>query len=245
MTRTEIADEVGDSFPEIDRRWLDHSWGGVLKNASLLGKMCFGPPRGSESTFVATKDWLGVEPEIPERSAALRDVAFAYLETYGPAGPRDFAYWAGIRVSDARAAFSALDSELVELDVSGETMYLPAARVDELQTIVPLPPNRIDLIPSFDPVLLSMKDKTSLVSERFRANVFRPGGWISPVVLRSGSAIGTWRLGKDGGSGRQIEVRLFRRWSTDLEDAVAGAVERVGAALGDRLLLELSLADSE
>ena len=66
---------------------------------------------------------------------------------------------------------------------------------------------------------------TYLVPTGHRADVSRPGGWISPVVLRGGRVVGTWRA--DGA----IDVTL---WEDVPPAALKKATVRMQELLGTR-----------
>ncbi|HYW43973.1 MAG TPA: crosslink repair DNA glycosylase YcaQ family protein [Bryobacteraceae bacterium] len=64
----------------------------------------------------------------------------------------------------------------------------PAASVGEL------PPSRsVRLLPGFDPYVVAAPHTGHLLPGDFGRRVYRPQGWISPVLLVNGRMEGTWR----------------------------------------------------
>lgn len=115
LTRQELATAVANRLGEEARQWIEHSWGGVVKQAALQGLVCYGRNRGREITFVRSDQWLPPQPQIDEQEAQsvlLRN----YLYAYGPARIQDFARWTGMYVKEAKAVLAA-----IEPDVSKET----------------------------------------------------------------------------------------------------------------------------
>ncbi len=45
---------------------------------------------------------------------------------------------------------------------------------------------------AFDPFLLAHATKGHLVERKYYKRVYRPQGWISPVVMRGGTIVGVW-----------------------------------------------------
>ncbi len=66
---------------------------------------------GRQHAFVLVRDWIGVQ-KPPERERALAELGRRYLKGHGPAGDRDLAKWAGLPLRDARAALTAISSQL-------------------------------------------------------------------------------------------------------------------------------------
>ena len=56
----------------------------LIAYAALAGKVCQGPDRGREPTYVRLEDWL-TPPKAVSRETALGELARRYLAAYGPA----------------------------------------------------------------------------------------------------------------------------------------------------------------
>ena len=67
------------------------------------GIACHGPDSGSNTSFVHRKHWC---PKLrwspPNSDDAFADLAYRYLATYGPAEPRDLAFWYGTSVTEGK-----------------------------------------------------------------------------------------------------------------------------------------------
>src|SRR2546425_12844382 len=91
--------------------------------------------------------------------------------------------------ADSREIWARLEPELAPVDVGGRIggflrEDLPALRRSKLGRPV------IRLLPSFDAFLLGVKDKSHLVDAAHYKQVYRPQGWLSPVVLVDGRVEG-------------------------------------------------------
>ena len=70
----------------------------------------------------------------------------------------------------------------------------------------------------------------------FRAQIYRPQGWISPVLLVNGRIEGTWR---HESKGRRIEVHIepFTKQPAWVRGTAGQEAERLAAFLGRELSL--------
>ena len=96
----------------------------------------------------------------------LAELGRRYGECHADATPADLAYWSGLPLREARAAF-----------VAGECEDGP----------VPL-----RLLGAFDELLLGWKDRTPIVPAAHARAVHPGGGILRPLVLEDGEARGTW-----------------------------------------------------
>jgi hypothetical protein len=76
----------------------------------------------------------------------------------------------------------------------------------------------VRLLPAFDEYLLGWKDRALVAPAAAWKAINRGGGWLHPVVLTDGRAVGTWTRA----DGRDVELRPFGR----LAPAVRRGAER-------------------
>jgi uncharacterized protein YcaQ len=208
--------------------WLEHSWSGV-RPAVIEGAIVYGPPRGAEATFVRTDAWLRPAREVDEKQAQA-DLLRRFLRAFGPATPHDFARWSGLRTSDARQLVDAAGDELAPVSVDGASGWVLRADLDALERSE-LDRDAVTLLGAFDSFLLAHATKEHLVEPRFYKRVYRPQGWISPVVLRGGAIIGVWFAERVGRTST-LRVDLFRRPASAVRAAIAAEADALGRFLG-------------
>jgi hypothetical protein len=212
------------------RVWLDHSWG-ALRPAIVNGLIVYGPPRGPATTFVRVDQWLPTQPELDAAEAQAR-LLRTFLSAFGPATSHDFAKWSGIKTSDARMVMDALAEEVAEVSVDGAPGWIRQADVNELRRSE-LDADAVRLLGPFDSFLLAHATKEHLVDRRNYNRVYRPQGWISPVVLRGGSIAGVW-FPKTSGKTTILSVELFARPTPAMRKAIEREAEAMGVFLGQR-----------
>jgi hypothetical protein len=193
LTREELAAEVGRlTGSEGLGDKLRESWGALLKPAAALGRLCFAPNQGQQVRFTRPDTWLGGWTEH-DPGEAMAEVTRRFLAASGPVTREDFARWWGIP-SPARGArmLECLGDELARVEVEGAAAYALAADLPGLAKAGGA--RTVRLLPAFDQyVVTATLQAERLMPGPFKARVYRPQGWLSPVLLVGGRMDGVWR----------------------------------------------------
>jgi hypothetical protein len=243
LTREELAaevarltgsDQLGDKLRE--------SWGALLKPAAALGKLCFAPSQGQQVRFTRPDTWLGGwTGHDPDE--AMAEVARRFLAASGPVTREDFARWWGIP-SPARGArlLERLGEEVARVEVEGATAYALAADLPGLAGAKAGRPRTVRLLPAFDQyVVTATLQAERLMPGPFKARVYRPQGWLSPVLLVGGRMDGTWRQ-ETKGRRLLVTIEPFTDPPGWARRAAEAEAERLAAFTGGTL--ELAWADA-
>src|SRR5712691_12751080 len=150
-TREQVIAAVADGRPERIRDALSSGWGGLLKPAARNGRLCFGPSRGQNVTFVSPRKWLHTWHDF-DPEAAVVEAARRYLHVYGPSTKTDFSRWWGNWPGVGNAAWSGLAKELVPVSVDGVKLDALSTDVDAISKAKP--ERSVRLLPLFDPYLM-------------------------------------------------------------------------------------------
>jgi uncharacterized protein YcaQ len=204
-----------------------------------MGDLCFAPNDGRLVRFTSPAAWLdGFAPPGPSETAAA-EVVRAYLRAYGPAPREQFQRWFGM-TSPAVAGrwIRALGDEVAEVDVEGTAGWMLAADVGAAAAAAPS--GTVRLLPAFDHyVVAAPRDAEAVLPAEHRGRVYRPQGWLSPVVVVDGRIVGTWTHEAKGES-LAVTVAPFGRRDTALRAGVEAEAERLAAFLGGALALAWS-----
>lgn len=230
ITREQLADEIAThtKLPRL-REHLRSGWGMLLKPAAFQGLLSFGPSEGQNVTFVQPRRWIGQwTPVAPE--AALPEASRRFLSTYGPATADEFARWFGFELSDAKRIFRTLGDEIAEVEVEGWKALALASSLEPMSKQKPA--SSVRLLPHFDPYTIAVaRHSQYLMPEAHKSRVYRPQGWISPVVLVNGSIAGVWEQDKKRGQ-TAISVEMFAPPDSHVRQGIEGEAARLGAFLG-------------
>jgi hypothetical protein len=247
LTRRELAERVNQTLGVRMRATRGGGWGsqtrvpgvvvgGLTFPAGYLlhlmgarGVVCSGPSRGNEPTFVRAEAWLPRWRDVP-RDRAETELLRRYLRAFGPATPSDFALWTGMPLRDAREIWASEEGDIAPVRVDG---WGAAVLQDDLRELtgagVGRPPVR--LLPYFDSFLLGHKEREHLVAGRDHKRVYRAQGWIAPVVLVDGHAVGVWAHAWKGQRLR-IRVTKFAPLSRHIVSGIRGEARDLGRFLG-------------
>ena len=234
LTREELALDVARvvGLPALERRLLG-GFGDLLKPAAFRGDLVFAAPAGRRVRFARPDQWSGPLPAVDPETAA-REVTRRYLAAYGPATREDLARWFGMRSpAEAGRRIRALGDAVVPVSVDGTSAWMLADHVDAAAAA--RPSGLVRLLPAFDhTVVATPRDGQAGPDGPLRGRVFRPQGWISPVLLVDGRIEGVWRHETARGVVR-VEVEPFRPMAATVRAGVEGEASRLAAFLGARL----------
>jgi hypothetical protein len=186
LTREELGGKVHDGF------------GALLKPSAFRGGLLFAPSVGRNVRFARPDRWLP-EWEPAQTEAAVREVARRYLAAYGPATREEFARWFGT-TSPAQAGrlIEGLGEEVAPVEVEGVSAWMLAEHVREAEAAVPS--GAVRLLPAFDHyVVAAPRDREAVLPGALKGRVYRPQGWLSPVLMVDGRMEGVWRHEREGG----------------------------------------------
>jgi hypothetical protein len=237
LTRDQLASEVAKLTGKPHLETVLHSgWGALLKPAASVGSLCFGPDEGKNVTFVRPDQWLGGWKDI-DSNEALQTILRRNIAVFAPATPDDFArWWSGINPGPVKKLFKSLAGEIVEIEVEGEPGWVLAADVAQMAAL----PERttVKLLPNFDTyVLAAHHHRPHLVPDgKFMPRIYRPQGWISPVVLVNGMMAGVWEY-EQKRSTITVTVELFRPASKEVKAGIEAEATHLSAFMGGELAL--------
>ena len=222
LLREELADEVARRAGEWTREWIGSGWGHIIGAAAAVGKLCHGPPQGTKVTFVRTDQWVGWREIDPDE--ALAEACRRFAATYGPAGPRQFGEWFGMKASEARPLFESL----VAIEVESDSASGP-----------------LRLLPEYDCFVMGFREREQLLPEAVRARLkVHPRGRFEgiagvPTLVVDGVVAGLWRRGKRG-KRVEIDVDPVRRLTAAERRELKEEAARIGAFLGVEPVLQVN-----
>lgn len=237
LTREELVREVGRlTGSAAFGKLAASSWGTILRPAAFAGRLCFGPSVGQRVRFTRPDTWLSVAALPADPQVATAEVTRRFLAAYGPATYHDLArWWNGGGVSNARQWIASLGDEVSPVELDGTQAWMLAADAREVRD---LPSGRsVRLLPGFDQyVIAASYHAERLLPGDLRSRVYRPQGWISPVLLVNGRMEGTWRH-EVKGSRVEVAIESFVKAPVWVRRAAGQEAERLAAFLGCGLSL--------
>jgi hypothetical protein len=182
LTRDELQAELARGRIKVAGTALAQ----VMAHAELDAVVCSGPRRGTQSTYALLEERVPVAPVL-DRDAALAELTRRYFQSHGPATVRDFSWWSGLTLTDARAGIASLGRDLACI-TSGGADYFHTADAG------PAKVRGAWLLPNYDEFTVAYADRSLLIDPDFPQASdprFRP--IFTNVILVNGLIAGTWR----------------------------------------------------
>lgn len=194
-----------------------------VQQLAFRGIVCQGPvvPRpggvSRDQLFVLAEEYLPTARVVADPAVEL---FIRYVNGHGPATAEDFAWWAGLTLTGARAAAAAsVDDDRIHEIADGQfaARTRPRRRTDAASVIA---------LGSFEEYYISYTDRT-IACPPERLGAIGPGknGMVRSILLADGVVVGTWR--HSTAVGRHGEEPLPELFTS----AAANDIE-VAAALG-------------
>ncbi len=229
LTRQQLSVEVAARVGgDAQQRLFADSWGALLKPAAAAGVLAFGPNVGRNVSFVRPDRWLAKWRDL-DPLEAIQEVVRRFVHMHGPTRPENFIHWWGRAAAATKRLWRSMEAEFEEVHVEGDRASVLAADADAIARTKP--DRGVRLLPSFDAYLMAFHPRSRLVREDARAQVFRDQGWISPVVLAAGEAVGIWESERTTDR-LLVRVEPFGRLPAGARTGLREESARLGAFLG-------------
>jgi len=219
LTRQELKEVLTNQGIETDVQRLAH----ILMWAELEGLICSGPRRGKQLTYALLEERVK-KAKILSREQALAKLAFNYFAGHGPAQVKDFSWWSGLTVKDAKNAIELIDSNLEQIQFNGKTYWHPPyskSTASETET-----PSAF-ILSIYDEYIIAYKDRSDISETREIEKMISRGNASTSVIILNGKVAGTWKktLKKN-----TVEIRLntFKKLNEYDQDALETQVSRYG-----------------
>lgn len=213
LTRAELAEALHAGGIAATGQRLAH----LVMHAELEADICSGPRRGAQFTYALLAE-RAPRAKVLSRDEALAALAERYFRSHGPATVRDFAWWSGLTLNDARAAAADLPVDRGEVlaDAPGPERALGAHY----------------LLPNYDEYLIGYKDRGAVLEPARAGNlgVFTSAEFPHQVVA-DGRVAGSWRR-EVGRTSAQVSLRWHQPPAPRQRAALAAEAARFGQFLG-------------
>jgi hypothetical protein len=219
LTRSELAVVLRDAGIATDNlQRLAH----LMAHAELAAVVCSGAPRGKQQTYCLLEERAPAARILP-RDEALAELATRYFMSHGPATLRDYVWWSGLTMAEAKASVDLISARLTSDIVDGRTYWWTTARLPGGM----LP--QVYLLPNFDEYIVGYTNRSAICDvppANSRENIL-----FSHTVLVDGCVVGSWKriVTKEVVS---LSITLSTRAGRLPKSAIVSAAERYGQFLG-------------
>jgi hypothetical protein len=193
--------------------------------------VCSGPRMGKQFTYALfderVPDGGRLSPEDARTALAGR-----YVASHGPVTIRDFVWWSGLTVGEARKALEAVSPALQQETIGGDTHWSTRSQPPAGRT----PPSPVYLMPNYDEYFIAYRDRGPITPLAGPRALQEPLDAYAHLLCVDGRFGGVWKR-TIGRKGVAIELRPLRPLSRTHRGAAAVAAEEHAAFLGLPLTL--------
>lgn len=180
-------DEIFSIFHQNKISTDDNRGAHILMCAELEKLICSGVDKGKNRTYALLYERVS-NPVKLLRDESLAKLAGTYFNSRGPATLRDFIWWSGLPVRDARNALEMVKTKL-EKEIHGEeTYYWPFTSDFSL-----IPTDSVLLLPAFDEFLIAYTNRKASIGDEINKKAISNNGVFRPTIVVNGQVVGLWR----------------------------------------------------
>jgi hypothetical protein len=195
----------------------------LMLHAELEGLVCSGPRRGKQFTYALLSERAPGSLRLP-REEALAELTKRYFSSHAPATVRDFVWWSGLTVADARRG---LEMNRARSEVVDGLTYWRVGRQAQGRPLSGM----VHLLPIYDEYIIAYRDR---VAVPHGPSTFRPvarGVTFQHALIIRGEVTGTWRMTRHG-SASAVEVFPLRPLSRPERAGIAERGEQYARFVG-------------
>ena len=184
LTKQELCDALAAEKIPVD---MSRRMARFTTRAEIEGVLCSGPDKEGKVTYALLDERVPAADE-PDKKQALIWLAERYFRSHAPATLRDFVWWSGLSVTEAREAVAWIGQDLAAEERDGQTVYVhrDSDRSVSHQGVC-------RLLPSYDEYLIGYKDRSAVLDRAFYPRAFNNWGIFYPVILYEGRVVGNWK----------------------------------------------------
>ena len=230
LTRKELATRIESARIKAAGQRLAY----ILMHAEFEALICSGPRKGKQFTYALLEERVPpCAPWTPEET--LKRWTHRYFRSHGPAQPKDFAWWSGLTMEDARLGLEMLEGELESQTVDGKRHWQSPQGAGRAQA----GSARALLLSIYDEYTIAYRDRSALGAEPHVERLIQMGNALTSVLILDGGIAGTWKRTVRKGQ-VDVVVTPFRALGNTEKEAVAKAAN--GYADFHELPLDLRFA---
>jgi len=179
-------EELALLYQEANIRTNENRLSHLLMRAELEGIICNGAIKQNKLTYALLSEKVPVR-KLLSREESLFELATRYFTSHAPATVRDFIWWSGLSVSDAKKAVEMIKSDFVYVTID-ETTYL--FRNDQPNISQS---NSLYLLPAFDELLIGYTNRSATICSTHHPIAISNNGLFRPIIVENGRVTGVWK----------------------------------------------------
>ncbi len=181
-------DEIGELLRQAGIPTDDMRSSLIMFWAEQTGLVCNGPRRGKAHTYGLLRERVPVIRRL-DRDEALAELATRYFVSHGPATLRDFVWWSGLGVGDARKAIQLAGPALVAQTIADVSYWMSPESLDKQL----MAGQSAHFLPAFDEFMVSYTDRSASIDPAYAKQAMTGNGIFWPIIVVDGQVVGVWK----------------------------------------------------
>ena len=218
LTRAELRVELARAGLPVDPMRLAH----IMMHAELEAVVCSGPRRERQFTY-ALLTARAPDARRLDRDEAMATLSRRFFTSHGPATLRDFSWWSGLAMTDAKRGVEIIRAQ--QRSVDGYAYWIvgrdsgPSATTRRRTPAAPA----VHLLPIYDEYLVAYRDRVAVPHGPPVVGP-RPKRFVTfqHALVVNGQVAGTWRVVREP-DGAVVTVVPRRRLTAPERNALATA----------------------
>jgi len=225
LTREAMLALLEKSGVRVDPRRGYH----ILWRLSQEGFLCCASRFGKQQTFALLDEWIPfAHSRALTGTEALAELATRYFTSRGPATIKDFVWWTGLKVSDAKTGIAAATKKLSQHTIDGVHHWMSVDSPALQNSSSP----SAHLLPAFDEYLLGYRDRSAVLNPAHVDHVMPGGnGMFLPICLSRGRVVATWKR-TVGTKKTALTLNPFAALASNDRRSIETVANRYGEFLG-------------
>ena len=223
LTRPELygrfnAEGVATKTPDVPMRGLH-----LLVHWAQAGLICLGARRGKQPTFALLDDWTPRGRDL-SGDDALAELAAIYFRAHAPATVKDFSWWSGLTMVEAKRALHVAGDVLRSATIDGVEYWLMRDARGASPGALPFL-----LLPAFDEYTVGYADRSAAADPSLLPLISHG---LAPNIVINGRIAGTWKRTILAKGSVAVTPTLLRSLNKKEQADMARASERYASFLG-------------
>jgi hypothetical protein len=205
-------------------RGVDARFTLLIMHAELEGLICSGPREGKQFTYALLEERASQARRL-DREESLAELSRRYLRSHGPATARDFSWWSGLAMAEAKRGIEMVANEFSHQVIAGQAYWFHEASPGKTS-------RRAWLLPNFDEYIVGYTERGDVFNLVYdEGRIPRDSMLSHHTILLDGQVAGTWTrtLARDS---VLVEFSPFELLRKGEEGALRRAAKRYAAFLG-------------
>lgn len=224
--------ELGERLAQAGISTAGNRMAYVMMHAELEGFVCSGPRRGKQFTYALLDERAPREAKI-SRDENLAAWTLRFFTSHGPAQAKDFAWWAGLTLQEARRGLEIAGAELASAEIGGKTHWFALKmKIPKIKSPAAL------LLSIFDEYTIAYRDRAVICPVGRVEKFLTMGLTVTAVLILKGQLAGTWRREIRKGA-IAMTVKPFQAMKRNEREEVEKAAVKYGEFMGMRVRIAM------